>query len=595
MTYTGHCDLYVAVQDAGINRLLHHVMVQRPSLFNYGSMLPATDPHPVCRDIPAVLSVLQADNPLITELAPLPVVQTSLLLDYIVQVTTGAIDFYPGNMFTLPPELHPPLDDQQFAVRFQVCAGLLCQPRTRVWPPMKLKKKRKNRENDPDCFCLDLFATGECAITGHHGNQLITMNVSGIEIPQLKPDGLVDAMECYALLALNKGILPKISQAVSAIAFHSINLPDSMGSLTLSASTSVPHNPAVEENQFKTFVNIDDILITLNSEDLGDSGGGGSSGTVTRTVRPRLRTGTPDLTAAMSAAAFEKIFRAVVNGFRFSKTGDGSYGIFSAHYEVEAHLEGGSFEMRDDGTIVVKELDVKWDKLKLTIGIDIPEFCVGGGEACAFPPYPSCDLPLGDCLSCVTLPSFCFFSESPDISIPIDLSGLITSEVSFGARLRSYYGVGTGVPNRWQIVVVPTLPFDLDIIDIADTVADLFRVFVQGAIDDLLYSLGAPDWAIDLIDAILGGIENILRNILDIPDDIGEWFIDFVSSIGIFSSLLDDLYEYIGTMIPPVLEIQDPCPVLPQQGILIPVKIPIEYIGIDVNSHEMVIKGDVGN
>ena len=251
--------------------------------------------------------------------------------------------------------------------------------------------------------------------------------------------------------------------------------------------------------------------------------------------------------------------------------------------------------MRNDGSIVIKELDVKWDKLKLTIGINIPEFCVGGGEACVLPPWPSCDVPIVGCGACVTLPGFCFFSGNPDISIPIDLSGLITSEVSFSARLGAFYGVGSGTPNRWQIVAIPTLPFDIDIIDIADTVGDLFKNLVQGAIDNLLTSLGAPGWAIDLIDAILGGIENILRVVLDIPDDIGEWFIDMISQIGIFSSLLNDLYDYIALQLPAVFEIEDPYTVLKQDGILIPVKIPIEFIGIGVNSHEMVIEGDVGN
>ena len=113
MTFTQFSDLYVAVQDAGINRVLHHVMVQRPSLFNYGSILPATDPQPICRGIPAVPAVIRAQNPLETVMDPLPVMMTpaipAITLDYIVQLTNGAIDFFPGNIFSLPPELDPPL------------------------------------------------------------------------------------------------------------------------------------------------------------------------------------------------------------------------------------------------------------------------------------------------------------------------------------------------------------------------------------------------------------------------------------------------------------------------------------------------------
>jgi hypothetical protein len=597
MTFTQNSDLYVAVQDAGINRVLHHVMVQRPSLFNYGSIHPPTNPRPICRDIPVVPQVVRAQNPLITVMDPLPVIQTPITLDYIVQATTGAMDFFPGNVFGLPPELNPPLATQNFAVHFGVCAGLICQPRMRVWPPVHNMKRGK--VSDIDCFCLDLFATGSCAIAGLPGNQLVAMNVTGIEIPELKPDGMEEAIECYALLALNRGILPKIGEAISAIAFHAIDLPDSMGSLTLSASTAVPHNPAIEDNQIKAFVDIDNVTLNIQvspGDGSSSSGGVPSSGTVTRTVRPRTRTGTLDLTAAVSSGAFEKIFTAVVRGFRFSKTGSGSFGPFTASYDVAAHLDGGTLEMRNDGSIVIKELDVKWDKLKLTIGIDIPEFCpFGGGDICVFPPYPDCDVPIVGCGDCVHLDPICVFSGNPDISIPIDLSGLITSEVSFSARVEPFYGIGSGTYNRWQVVVVPTLPFDLDIIDIADTVGDLFKNLVQGAIDNLLSSLGVPGWAMNIVDSFLGGIDHIIRVVLDIPDDIGEWILDGISQLGIFSGLLNDLYDYIAMQLPAVFEIEDPYPVLKQDGILIPVKIPIEFIGIVVNSHEMVIEGDVGN
>src|SRR5512137_2872148 len=148
MTFTQNSDFYVAVQDAGINRVLHHVMVQRPSLFNYGSIPPAANPRPICRDIPTVPQVVQAANPLITEMAPLPVIQTPITLDYIVQMTAGAMDFFPGNVFSLPPELNPPLADQQFAVHFQVCAGLICQPRMRIWPPVRQRERMDKRDTD---------------------------------------------------------------------------------------------------------------------------------------------------------------------------------------------------------------------------------------------------------------------------------------------------------------------------------------------------------------------------------------------------------------------------------------------------------------
>ncbi len=266
MTFTQFSDFYVAVQDACINRILRHVMLQRPSLFNYGSIQPATNPLPICRAIPAVPAVLRAGNPLMTEMDPLPVLMTpaipAITLDYIVQLTKGAVDFFPGNVISLPPELNPPLADQNFAVHFEVCAGLICQPRTRLWPT-PLRPVRGDKRTDITCFCLGLFATGSLSIVGQPGNQSISMNVSGIEIPELKPDGLEEAIECYALLVMNRGILPKAAEAISAVAFHAISLPEGLGSLTLSGSTAVPHNPAVEENQFKAFINLDSVTLNL--------------------------------------------------------------------------------------------------------------------------------------------------------------------------------------------------------------------------------------------------------------------------------------------------------------------------------------------
>lgn len=584
MTFTQNSDIYVALQEAGINRLINnHLMLQRPSLFNYGSILPATDPRPICKEIHTVSQVVTAKNPLITEMDPFMVPtfyeqdkQKSIRLDYIVQFTKGEIDLFPGNVFSLPPELNPPLKDQQLAVHLEVYAGLICQ---------------KRKEGELSCLRLNLFSTCNCGINIKQENQTISINVLSIEIPEFKPEGVESMVECISLLYLNNWSIPKILDPISAFIFNVIKIPPELGSLRLLASSTVPHNPAVEDNQIKMFANFEEINLNLPPS----SSGSGNTGTVTRTSRLRNREGAFDLTAAVSAGAFKEIYTAIVKGFRFSKSGTDNNDLLPISYEVAAHLEGGSLEMRDDGTIVIKELDIKWDRLRLDIGIDIPKQCVGGGKVCVLPPFPSCNVPVVGCRDCVSLPSYCFFEGSPDITIPIDLSGLITSEVTIGARVEAFYGIGSGIPNRWQIVIVPTLPFDLDVIDIADSVGKLFKSLVQDKINSFLESCGAPESAVALVKGILGDIDNIIRNILDITDDIGEWLIDKISQIGIFEPLLNDLYNYIAFKIPAVFEIEDPLKVPDPDGILIPVKIPIEFIGVSVNSHEIVIEGDVGN
>jgi hypothetical protein len=232
--------------------------------------------------------------------------------------------------------------------------------------------------------------------------------------------------------------------------------------------------------------------------------------------------------------------------------------------------------------MLLSELDIKWDALSLNLCIDIPEVCTPGG--CIIP------IPFDGCL--LAVPSFCFFSGNPDFCIPLNLSGLLTSEITFTAGVQVFYGTSPGLPNRWQIVIVPTLPFDLDIIDVADTVGDLVENAVDAAIDGLLG--GFPDWAKDVFKFLLGPLDEFIRFALDIPDDIGEWILDGLTDLGVFDVVLSALNDFLSTLVPP-LEIEDPLPILPADGALIPVKLPIEFIGVKIDGDEMTIEGDIGN
>ena len=60
----------------------------------------------------------------------------------------------------------------------------------------------------------------------------------------------------------------------------------------------------------------------------------------------------------------------------------------------------------------MKELDIKWDRLNLSLGIDIPEFCIPG--VCLIPN------PFGGCL--LETPPICLFSADPDIQIVLPLA-----------------------------------------------------------------------------------------------------------------------------------------------------------------------------
>ena len=83
----------------------------------------------------------------------------------------------------------------------------------------------------------------------------------------------------------------------------------------------------------------------------------------------------PHLRVAASEAAFKKLFDKVVEKFVLEKADSKDLGPFTAGYDIKIHLENGSVDLRPDGTVQVKELDIKWDRLNLSLGIDIPERC----------------------------------------------------------------------------------------------------------------------------------------------------------------------------------------------------------------------------
>jgi hypothetical protein len=120
MALTSNSDFFVSIQDAGINRVVKHVMRQRPSLFNYGTSAVLYSPELLCQRVDVAQEVIQANNPIITVLDPLPVIGTNLGMNFCVQLTKGEIDFHPGNIISLPPELIRSFA-QRLSVHFQLC------------------------------------------------------------------------------------------------------------------------------------------------------------------------------------------------------------------------------------------------------------------------------------------------------------------------------------------------------------------------------------------------------------------------------------------------------------------------------------------
>jgi hypothetical protein len=299
------------------------------------------------------------------------------------------------------------------------------------------------------------------------------------------------------------------------------------------------------------------------------------------------------LTVAASEDAFRNLFTVLRDNFTFAASDSADFGPFSASYAVALHLEDGTVDLRADNTVAVKELDVKWDTLSVGVGFDIPEICVGGW--CVIPTPFGCAL---------RLPKICVFSDDPDVDVDIDLSGIITSELSLTASLVTGYFVDparppgmtpvqaqiAGIPNKWQVFLDPET-VDVDVFDIADIVGDLLEDALTDAVNALL---PGPQWAKDLVLAILGPVIDLIRAILDLPDDIEEWLSDLLNvSFGLLDLIITAVADYFASR-NPLFEFEDPYPILEASGGLIPVKIPVTDFTVMVNDDEMVVEANVG-
>jgi len=321
------------------------------------------------------------------------------------------------------------------------------------------------------------------------------------------------------------------------------------------------------------------------------------------------------LTVALSENVLRTSVALLVGAVRWEKQGAKDFGAFSAGYHVKGHLEGGGVDLRSDGSIEVKELDVKWDRFQVTLGLDVPEICVGGG--CIDLPWPLPD---------ICLPRICVFSGDPDISISPDLAAFVAQEISFTGRIKVRYfdaGAppppgfdpcsflaqvlsGTGVlpptptTNQWQVFVDPQ-SIDVDLFDFADIVGDIVEDALTAAVEALI----PGGWVRDLILAIVGGVADLIRFVLDIPDEIDEWLSDlFNVSFGLLDFLAQLVAELFGSCVP-VYRIDDPFEVLPAKVTtsvllsgapvtLVPVEVPVRGLSVTVNDVELVVQADVG-
>jgi len=275
LALTDNCDLYGAVHEDGFNLLIRHFMRQRPSWFNFGTSRVAMNPKLWCVPIKPEKVVVKRNNPLMAVEDPLqlPLLGTNAVvaLDFCVQIEKLEIDFHPGNVIALPPELAPPLAAQRFALHGRVCASIGCpsdrlvemvEPPPPLPPPKRGDQDQGHREppnvimlpgDDFDCFCLDLFVVGHFEITGSPGAQRLEGKLDGLEIVDIEQGGLESTIECYLEIVTRLVFLPHLRVPLTKLVFDLLDLV----TITLTptpTSPALPNNPAVEDDQVKVFI-----------------------------------------------------------------------------------------------------------------------------------------------------------------------------------------------------------------------------------------------------------------------------------------------------------------------------------------------------
>lgn len=288
MGHTDNCDIYASLHEDAFNRVISHIRRQRPSLFNYATPQVAANLALLCQEIGAHPVVELSNNPQVTIVDPLPIPGSNFTLNFALQLVELKIDFHPGNQFNLPAELRPPLGDQKMAIMIELCGGIGCPPKeimgildNMIPPPRSPESSYMPMTHIPDksqpsrppitvptnkltCFCLEAFVVGDFKIKAYNGKQYLEPYLGGLEIVDIKPEGLESSIECYIGLMLKLVALPGLRMALKALPLNltqgaedlftaPVNI--SIGAMPVSAT--LPNNPAIEQDQLKAFVKVE--------------------------------------------------------------------------------------------------------------------------------------------------------------------------------------------------------------------------------------------------------------------------------------------------------------------------------------------------
>ncbi|MGH3175769.1 MAG: hypothetical protein ACRDPF_18135 [Streptosporangiaceae bacterium] len=306
MAFIDRSDLLAAEHENGINATIGQLMLQRPSMFNYATILFT---QALSSQFCVLINTPPGGGPLFTVEPQLPVLGAPrpLGLDWCLQLTNVSVDLYPGNTLTLPPELDP-IGRQQFALHLRACFGLACPDdrvvenltaemeaavATSMLPaspttgpatspaggggvqPAPTARSGQARDVQPVpsanvlCSCLEAFGVGHFergAVAGVPGQWLKTRldSLEIVDLVTVPPTNLEDMLECYLRVVLRLGVLPRLIVPMENLVLDITRMLQGNGTaigqhvtvVPAAVPPDVPANPAVDHDQLKVFFNL---------------------------------------------------------------------------------------------------------------------------------------------------------------------------------------------------------------------------------------------------------------------------------------------------------------------------------------------------
>jgi hypothetical protein len=114
------------------------------------------------------------------------------------------------------------------------------------------------------CFCLSVFVTGGVRIATYDGKPFLEPFLDGLEIVDIKPEGLENSIECYLTMIMKLVVLPGLrillQNAPLNLTQGATDFFPQPTNVTLSpapTSAKLPNNPAIEDDQLKAFIRVE--------------------------------------------------------------------------------------------------------------------------------------------------------------------------------------------------------------------------------------------------------------------------------------------------------------------------------------------------